>query len=264
MQQSFSSRPSSFSLPRPSPQDFIPYASVNPRRLARLEPPPVLIRDYPALPCTRPPPFVPSYEVTTHVLPAAFPRAPSEPWTPPPPHETSAQKKERIRRSVDTFSALKVRQEQGRDPRPSRREVLWSVANRYVCTARRATPGLTLVMMHGIGAHKEVRVARTSFRDFADPSSPFRHRHGSRSSREPLPHSPRAAHPSTCKSSGHSTPCSMVIAGFSTSATWVTHVRHAMSSLHTPLLTPHVHSRWGGLRARRGELHPALPSRRCR
>ncbi|OBZ69359.1 Peroxisomal membrane protein LPX1 [Grifola frondosa] len=39
--------------------------------------------------------------------------------------------------------------------RPNRREVLWTIANRYVNTDQQKTTGLTLVFLHGIGAHKE-------------------------------------------------------------------------------------------------------------
>ena len=149
-------------LPRPATTK--PWKTVNPRRLAPLEPPPVTLADYPALPCPpRDPSFCPGYRVTTHVFPAAFPRCPSDPWVPPRPGQFAS--KESATAEVRHLSSLKIAQEEDRDPRPPRREVLWTVANRYVRTLPTRTPGLTIVMLHYYGGHKEVRGLRVAILD---------------------------------------------------------------------------------------------------
>jgi hypothetical protein len=101
--------------------------------------------------------FTPEHTVSTHVFPAAFPRCLSGQWVPPPEKESRDEKKKRIAQTVAAYVTLKETQERDEDLRPSRREVLWTVANRYVRNARsKTTPGLTLVFLHSIGTHKEV------------------------------------------------------------------------------------------------------------
>ncbi|KAI8985021.1 Alpha/beta hydrolase family-domain-containing protein [Trametes punicea] len=144
------------SLRQPSFVEIIPHRSVGPRRLAPLEPPPVTPQQYPAF-TTPIRDFVPGndWSVSTHVFPAAYPRCPSDTLVAPPPHETREKQKERIAHTVSRFSALKEAQEEGKDARPSRREVLWTVANRYISKHQAQSPGLTLILLHGIGCHKE-------------------------------------------------------------------------------------------------------------
>ena len=69
---------------------------------------------------------------------------------------TKEETKARVQRTVELLSSLKEAQEQGRDTRPPMRKVFWTVANRFVHKSRPRNPGLTLVLLHGIGAHKEV------------------------------------------------------------------------------------------------------------
>ncbi|KAI0711314.1 hypothetical protein C8Q76DRAFT_797631 [Earliella scabrosa] len=69
--------------------------------------------------------------------------------------ETKEETKARVQRTVELLSSLKEAQEQDRDTRPPMRKVFWTVANRYVHKLRPRNPGLTLVLLHGIGAHKE-------------------------------------------------------------------------------------------------------------
>ena len=145
-------------LPRPSSEDLIPSQTIHPRHtLAPLEPPPVQIEDYPSIGVKRQSEFEPGYTVSTHVFPAAYPRCKSEKWVPPPAYESKQEKKDRIQERVRRFAALKEAQERGEDTRPDRGEVHWMVAKRYVRDACSTKPGLTLVLSHCIGAHKEVR-----------------------------------------------------------------------------------------------------------
>jgi hypothetical protein len=139
--------------------------TVHPRQaLEPLKSPPVQLDNYPALPSpARDPAFTSGYTVSTHVFPAAFPRCPSSQWVPPPEQESKDEKRKRIAKTVATYAALKERQERNQDTRLPHREVLWTVANRYVRNARSVTtPGLTLVFLHCIGSHKEVSLAVTT------------------------------------------------------------------------------------------------------
>ncbi|KAI0827059.1 Alpha/beta hydrolase family-domain-containing protein [Trametes gibbosa] len=153
--------PRSFeSLRQLSPVELTPHRSVHPRPLAPLETPPVRLHEYPPVAHPRSAHFLDGWSVSTHVLPAAFPRLPTDIWSasaaPPAPNETQEQAKQRIQTTVARLDVLKRTQERGEDRRPCRREVLWTVANRYTPT----TPpvhggGLTMVLLHGIGCHKE-------------------------------------------------------------------------------------------------------------
>lgn len=152
-----SSKPGQYSsLPKPS--ETMDWVSVNPRCLTPLEAPPVKLSEYPELPSSRLSAFYPGYSVSTHVFPAAFPRCPSDVWIPPPVNESRVEKKERITSTVAFLSSIKEAQEQGRDQRQPSREMLWTVANRYAKTTRTESAGLTLIFLHGIGAHKEVGI----------------------------------------------------------------------------------------------------------
>lgn len=148
------------SLARPSTAAVVPHRSVHPRRLAALEPPPVTLGNYPLLPHSRNGYFFADFHVQTHVFPAAFPRCPSGIWSPPPLRESPEERKRRIHEVVALSSALKEAQEQSRDSRVPLRQVYWTVANRYFRRSCPTTSGLTLVFLHGIGGHKEVRLKR--------------------------------------------------------------------------------------------------------
>ncbi|PCH38982.1 hypothetical protein WOLCODRAFT_21287 [Wolfiporia cocos MD-104 SS10] len=144
------------------PTTIIPFKTINPRAIntvLALELPPVEPSDYPILTTSSSQPrSLADYCVSTHLFPAAFPRCPSDAWVRrprPEPQEDADAKKRRIAREVECLSLVKEAQEQGRDTRPPRREVLWMVANRYVRELRPARgTGLTLVFLHGIGAFK--------------------------------------------------------------------------------------------------------------
>lgn len=76
------------------------------RTLLPLEPSPVLLEDYPCLPCPpRSESFAPGYEITTHVFPSAYPRFPSSPCTPPPfPQDSPTDSKEWSRRTTQILA----------------------------------------------------------------------------------------------------------------------------------------------------------------
>jgi len=113
---------------------------------------------YPALPC---PPrhhrFTSSYTVTTHLIPAAFPR--SSPFVPLPPfpaHETKEERAARIQRFTDEL--LSLQDQHVPDQSETQQTVLWSVLNRYVHKSTAGASGLTLLLLHANGLHKEVSV----------------------------------------------------------------------------------------------------------
>ncbi|KAF9514149.1 hypothetical protein BS47DRAFT_1392726 [Hydnum rufescens UP504] len=132
---------------------------------------------YPVLPCPpRSPHFIPGYSVTTHVIPGAYPRqsfhelrrypnlAPIS--SIPPPVEAKA---EREAWAVDTCSKMKgkrhaivrMRVQGQRSGAPRQHDscpVLWNVVNRYAriqAHRGRKDMGITLVVAHAIGLHKE-------------------------------------------------------------------------------------------------------------
>ena len=144
-------------IPRP-PQASPTLASGSiPRPLLPLRPPPEPLR-YPPLPC---PPrrhrFTSSYTVTTHLIPAAFPR--SSPFVPLPPfpaHETKDERATRIQRFTDELLSLQAQHVP--DQSGTQQTVLWSVLNRFVRKSIGDANGLTLLLLHANGLHKEVSV----------------------------------------------------------------------------------------------------------
>jgi hypothetical protein len=113
---------------------------------------------YPPLPC---PPrhhhFTTSYTVTTHLIPAAFPRlSPFVPLPPFPAHETKEERAARIQRL--TGELLSPEAQHVPDQSGTQQTVLWSVLNRYVRKSIGGGNGLTLLLLHANGLHKEVSV----------------------------------------------------------------------------------------------------------
>ncbi|KAN0107765.1 Alpha/beta hydrolase family domain containing protein [Russula decolorans] len=110
---------------------------------------------YPPLPC---PPrhhhFTTSYTVTTHLIPAAFPRlSPFVPLPPFPAHETKEERAARIQRL--TGELLSPEAQHVPDQSGTQQTVLWSVLNRYVRKSIGGGNGLTLLLLHANGLHKE-------------------------------------------------------------------------------------------------------------
>jgi pimeloyl-ACP methyl ester carboxylesterase len=141
------------------PAQTIPWKSIQPRPLLALEYPPVSLEEYPTLSVDPRPDFsLPGYAISTHLLPAAWPRCPSTKFKAPSAGSSFNQRVDEQTASglVTRFADVKETQEQGRDPRPSNKEVLWTVANRvYNTSSVKGSQGLTLVMIHGVGNHKE-------------------------------------------------------------------------------------------------------------
>ncbi len=124
-------------------------------RLLPLRSPPEALR-YPALPC---PPrhhcFTNSYTVTTHLIPAAFPRSsPLVPLPPLPAYETKDERAARVQRYTGELLSLQARHVP--DHSGEQQTVLWSVLNRYVRKSVGGAKGLTLFLLHANGLHKEV------------------------------------------------------------------------------------------------------------
>ena len=154
-------------IPRPQPQPPRPAEHVTPTPLLPLRSPPEPLQ-YPALPC---PPrdhrFNTSYDVTTHIIPAAFPRStPFVALPAVPGRETKDERAARIQRYTGELSSLQAQHlpdGSGTQPR-----VLWNVLNRYV--RKGSGGGLTLLLLHANGLHKEVsvitRLRRGGFAEF--------------------------------------------------------------------------------------------------
>lgn len=127
---------------------------VKPNLLFPLQEPPQSL-EYPALPC---PPrghhFTSAYTVTTHLIPAAFPRVtPFVPLLPVPEHESRDERSARVERYTSEFLALRT--QYAPDTPESQPTVLWTALNRYVRTDTGSGTGLTLLLLHANGLHKE-------------------------------------------------------------------------------------------------------------
>lgn len=155
-------------IPRPG-QPPRAHEQVLPVPLFPLRLPPEPLR-YPALPC---PPrdhrFSTSHNITTHIIPAAFPRSsPSVALPAFPGHEI---KEERVARIQRYTSELMSQARHALDSSGTQPTVLWSVLNRYV--RKDNGGGLTLLVLHANGLHKEVsvktRLHRGSFAQFPLP-----------------------------------------------------------------------------------------------
>lgn len=112
----------------------------------------------PPLPCpSRDHRFASEYTVTTHLIPAAFPR--SSPFVPVPVlklpgHESRDERGARIELYKDELVLHQA--QHGPDHSGTQSMVLWNALNRYVRKGNGG--GLTLVLLHANGLHKEVGV----------------------------------------------------------------------------------------------------------
>lgn len=124
--------------------------------LLPLRPPPEPLLSQPSLPC---PPrdhrFTNEYTVTTHLIPAAFPRAsPFIPVPASPENESKEERSARVQLYASELLSLQAQHEPGHSSTQPR--VLWSVVNRYVRKGNGG--GLTLLLLHANGLHKEVSI----------------------------------------------------------------------------------------------------------
>jgi hypothetical protein len=125
--------------------------------LLPLRPPPEPL-SHPSLPC---PPrdhrFTNEYTVTTHLIPAAFPRAsPFIPVPASPNNESKEERRARVQLYASELLSHQAQHEPGHSGPQSR--VLWSVVNRYVREGNGGGSGLTLLLLHANGLHKEVNI----------------------------------------------------------------------------------------------------------
>ncbi|KAI0289945.1 Alpha/Beta hydrolase protein [Russula brevipes] len=107
---------------------------------------------YPALPSpSRDGSFAGTYSITTHIIPAAFPRvSPFVPVLPLPNHENRDERGAHVKQHTSELLSLQAQDDSGTRPK-----VLWSVLNRYVRTDTGNMGGLTLLLLHANGLHKE-------------------------------------------------------------------------------------------------------------
>ncbi|KAH9030508.1 alpha beta-hydrolase [Lactarius pseudohatsudake] len=140
--------------PRTIPRPLRTVERVKPSLLFPLQEPPQPL-EYPALPCpSRDHRFTSAYTLTTHLIPAAFPRVSQfVPLPPVPEHETRDERSARVERYASEFLALQT--QYAPDKSESHPTVLWSVLNRYVRADTSSGTGLTLLLLHANGLHKE-------------------------------------------------------------------------------------------------------------
>lgn len=149
-----------------------PHKSFTPRALLPLhEPPPYLMLYPPALPAEAKERvrsgdlFSEDYALSTHLLPAAYPRTtpaitvPADLAHPLPSDSSKAQRAERSKRLLDFVMETKNSQMRGGFPPDVREQrLLWNSVNRYRRRkpAGRGRKSVTLVLFHANGFPKEV------------------------------------------------------------------------------------------------------------
>ncbi|KAF9010776.1 Alpha/beta hydrolase family-domain-containing protein [Cyathus striatus] len=162
----------------PPPSEPLPEApTVNPRRrLEVLETPPAATS--PSLPSPpRSPVFTSTHSLSTHIIPAAYPRSPSTPGTFLVPNnlKTKEERQEWVKQTVGTMLKEKRGIEAGVQVGQVKSEqVLWSVVNRIARNVKTedGKKGLTLVVTNPIGFHKEIwEPALKALIEFAETAS---------------------------------------------------------------------------------------------
>ena len=152
--------PSALTFPPPEPRDF---PTCNPQSLLPLQPPPLCIYP-PTLPS---PPRASSLDthfvLTTHIIPAAFPRTTPVVPLPDLPQWSSDKNafKASVKRTTDSILGTKERQWRGELDGLARNErSWWNCVNRYVRKELREVRGkgggITLFCAHANGFTKEV------------------------------------------------------------------------------------------------------------
>jgi hypothetical protein len=157
----------------PPPKSLPSLREINPRPLLPLHPAPVQRWIYPPVlpsPARAPAPKLlrEQYELSTHILPSAYPR--STPYAPEPtvttPDPSAPRTREQRREEVNTVAAelmahAKKNVEGETFPGDPDGRLLWNVANRYLRKALRGKDlkgkkRLTLLFFHANGFPKEV------------------------------------------------------------------------------------------------------------
>lgn len=144
------------------PASALEWQTISPRLLRPLETPPTM-PPTPKLPSpSRNLEFTSTHTLTTHIIPAAFPRSPSIPIPGFPQRQSANETKEaRLKRASETTNALLETKKQLQwgevDNLPLNKTLLWLAVNRYARKEKAAgRQGVTLVMAHANGMHKEV------------------------------------------------------------------------------------------------------------
>ncbi|EGO26749.1 hypothetical protein SERLADRAFT_464144 [Serpula lacrymans var. lacrymans S7.9] len=144
-------------LYQPSPQ----WTSVHPRPFYPLHEHPASLA-YPQLPSSpRPPAFHDLYTLSTHIIPAAYPRVVPDIPIPEAPSQYT-DKEERKRHVQRLGGEIAERQElfgRGQLPGEPSRKVLWNCINRYVKNTHSTdnkSKGVTLLLAHANGFPKEI------------------------------------------------------------------------------------------------------------
>jgi hypothetical protein len=141
-------------FPSYSPPDTLrSFTSINPRPLKALQTP-LLPSVLPALPN---PEYrvstLPGYELTRHIIPAAFPRSACELQPSIPFEETPQERASRVAKMAQDMSLARFNIQRGLEHGKVQDTVLYNVFNRY--TRRedsfRDGPGLTLLVLHANG-----------------------------------------------------------------------------------------------------------------
>ncbi len=157
--------PNALTFPPPNPFDF---PTVNPKPLKPLETPPVSTSSsLPSLPSQPRKSLIDKwYTLSTHLVPAAYPRTTPFVPVPPLPQWTldKAGFKKSIEKTVDTLIGTKEALWHGQlNDLPPDRKPMWICINRYV-PKRNASSGrgngVTLFMCHANGFPKEVGLLR--------------------------------------------------------------------------------------------------------
>ncbi|KAF7970127.1 hypothetical protein HWV62_24952 [Athelia sp. TMB] len=148
----------------PTAANRLKFISVNPRHLLPIYPHPQTAPSLPSLPSpARPAAFGNHYTLSTHIIPAAYPRAaPNVPSFEPDYSRLSKEaKKAAITEQAGALMRMHDRVlERGKDCAPA---VLWNCVNRYSLKERKLQVGgakrLTLFFAHANGFPKEVRIS---------------------------------------------------------------------------------------------------------
>jgi hypothetical protein len=135
-----------------------PWSSINPRPLAPLQrhPEPSTLPSLPSPP--RQPAFSHLYTLSTHIIPAAYPRLTADVSEPERVPDTGIDKEERKRigdQRAGEMLAARWRQING-EPMEGSRKLLWNCVNRYARNDMNGQKGLTLFLAHANGFPKEV------------------------------------------------------------------------------------------------------------
>jgi hypothetical protein len=140
------------------PTKLLPWPSLNPRPFAPLQrhPEPSILPTLPSPP--RPPAFSHLYTLSTHIIPAAYPRVTPDVPEPGRVPDTGIGKEERSRignQRVAEILDAKCKQSNG-GPIEGSRKLLWNCINRYARNDMNGQKGLTLFLAHANGFPKEV------------------------------------------------------------------------------------------------------------